>query len=402
VPLFLSWCATLTSMKIIRLWLLLFAFLMPLFVFIPARPAENSPASHKYFVYVGSYTAKTDSKGIYLYEFSTGTGKLVPMGLAAETADPSWLAIHPSGKFLFAANETEKNGTVSAFAIDSKSGKLTFLNKLSALGESPCYLSFDRTGKYLFVANYSSGSVVVFPILPNGRLGEHTSLLTDQGSVGPNKQRQEGPHAHWIQASPDNQFVYVADLGLDRILIYKFDAAKGTLAPSEPADKYSLVMTPGDGPRHLTFSADRKYMYVLSELTGTVTVFSSEGHNIFESLQEIPSLPKAFTGRNDAAEIAMLPDGKFLYTSNRGHDAVSVFAVDSARGTLTQTADVPTGGKEPRHFAIDPSGRYLLAENQNTNAIVEFSIDEKTGALKKVATFDNVISPISIAFLPVD
>jgi 6-phosphogluconolactonase len=388
-------------MKIIRLLLISFAFIAPLFVAIPAGSAQNSSPSHKYFVYVGSYTAKTESKGIYLYEFSTDTGKLTPKGLASETADPSWLAIHPNGKFLYAANETDKNGTISAFAIDSKTGKLTLLNKLSALGESPCYLSFDQTGRYLFVANYTSGSVVVFAILADGSLGAHTSLLTDQGTVGPNKKRQEGPHAHWIQASPDNKSVYVADLGLDRILVYRFDVAKGTLTPSEPMDKSSAVVTPGDGPRHIIFSANQKYMYVLSELTGTVTVFSSDGHNTFKNLQEIPGLPQGFNGRNDAAEIAMLPGGKFLYTSNRGHDAISVFAVDSAKGTLTQIADVPTGGKEPRHFAIDPTGHYLLAENQNTNTIVEFSIDKNTGALTKVDTVDGVISPISIAFLPV-
>jgi 6-phosphogluconolactonase len=387
-------------MKITRRSVLLFAFIAPLFFSITATSAENPAAKQKYFVYVGTYTAKTQSKGIYLYEFSVDTGKLTSKGLAGETADPSWVVVHPNGKFLYAANESGKASTLSAFAIDASTGKLTFLNKLPSLGLDPCYLSFDKTGKYLLVANYTSGTVAVFPILPDGSLGEHTALQTDQGSTGPNKERQDGPHAHWIETSPDNHFVYVVDLGLDHVLVFKFDAAKGTLTQGEPLDQFSAALSAGDGPRHAVFSADQKYMYVLSELTSTVTVFSNGGKNTFHSLQEVPGLPKGFSGRNDAAEIAIVPGGKFLYISNRGHDSIAVFAIDPAKGTLTQLADVPTGGKEPRHFAVDPTGHYLFAENQNTNNIVEFSINSATGALTKVASVDDVISPICIAFLP--
>src|SRR6266404_1108848 len=216
-----------------------FAFFLvlcaPLALFSSAQSSEKSVARGQYLVYVGTYTTKTESKGIYAYEFDSATGKLTPKGVAAETPDPSWVAVHPSGKFLYAANEAGKASTVSAFAIDAKNGKLTILNQLPSLGEDPCYLSFDKTGKYVLVANYSSGTVAVFPILADGRLGEHTALVKDQGATGPDKERQEGPHAHWIETPPDNRFALVADLGLDEVLVYKFDAASGTLTPNEPA-----------------------------------------------------------------------------------------------------------------------------------------------------------------------
>jgi 6-phosphogluconolactonase len=361
--------------------------------------AQSNPA--KYFVYVGTYTAKTQSKGIYLFEFSPDTGKLTSQGLAGETPDPSWVAVHPSGKYLYAANESGKDSAVSAFSIDPKTGKLTFLNKLPALGEDPCYLSFDKTGKFLFVANYTSGNVVVFPILTNGNLGEHTALLTDQGALGPNKEHQDGPHAHWIEPSTHNHFVEVSDLGLDRVLIYKFDETNGSLTRGEPADNFSAVLSPGTGPRHVAFAPDGKFMYVLGELASTVTVFAHEAQNTFRSLQVISALPKGFTGRNDAAEIAILPNGKFLYTSNRGHDSIAVFSIDPAKGTLTQVADTQTGGKEPRHFSIDPTGHFLLAENENSDTIVEFRIDSANGKLTPTGEVVKTPSPICIAYLPV-
>jgi 6-phosphogluconolactonase len=392
-------CDTLHGMNILRRFLICFVFAVLLFVSGNIRAAQTSVNGQKYFVYVGNYTAKTKSKGIYLFEFSVDTGKLTPKGLAGEAADPSWIVVHPNGKFLYSVNESGNASTVSAFSIDPKTGKLTLLNKLPALGEDPCYLSLDRTGKYLFVANYTSGNVVVFPILPNGNLGEHTALLQDQGTLGPNKERQEGPHAHWIEPSAHNHFVDVADLGLDRILTYKFDESNGSLTRGQPADNFSTALGPGAGPRHLVFSQDGKFMYVLGELNSTVTAFAREGQNTFHIFQEIPGLPKGFIGRNDAAEIAMLSNGKFLYISNRGHDSIVVYAIDSAKGTLTQLADVPTGGKEPRHFAIDPTGHYLFAENQNSNSIVQFRIDRTTGALTKLTTIENVISPICMVFL---
>ncbi len=387
-------------MKITRLLLstVLLAFLC---TSISVTSAQTPLTPSKYFVYVGSYTAKTRSKGIYLFEFSPATGKFTPKGLAAATPDPSWVLLHPSGRFLYSVNESGKASTLTAFSVDSKSGKLTQLNQLPALGEDPCYLSFDKTGKFLFVANYTSGNVAAFPILEDGRLGGHTALQSDQGTLGPNKERQEAPHAHWIEPSAHNHYVYVSDLGLDRVLIYKFDPAKGTLTPGEPADQFSATLAPGDGPRHVSFAPGGKFMYVLSELQSTITVFSNDGRETYRSIQEISALPKNFTGRNDAAELAILPGGKFLYSSNRGHDSIAVFSIDPAKGTLTQIADVPTGGKEPRHFAIDPTGHFLLAENQNSDTITEFQIDSATGKLSPTAELVHTPSPICMAFLAV-
>ncbi len=382
----------------------------PLILFSSARTSEKNAAKNRYLAYVGTYTTKTESKGIYTFEFDADTGKLTPKGVAAETRDPSWVVVHPTGKYVYAANEAGKASAVSAFAVDTKSGKLTLLNQMPSLGNDPCYLSFDKTGKYIFVANYSSGTIAVFPILDDGRLGEHTASLKNQGAPGPNKQ-QEGPHAHWIEATAHNRFVYVADLGLDRVLIYKFDATNGSLTPgarqpskatadkAAAADSFSAMLNPGAGPRHVAFGAGGKFMYVLGEIQSTVTVFTNDAQETYRAVQTISMLPKGFAGRNDAAEIAVHPNGKLLYASNRGHESMAIFAIDPAKGTLTFVAHVPTGGKEPRHFAIDPSGKYLLAENQLSNNIVVFKIDPATGGLTPTGQVVDVPSPVNLAFL---
>ena len=384
-------------MKIIR-WLFVVLVLStpivaPTFITSAPKPAADS----QYLAFVGTYTGKTGSRGIYAFDFDSSTGKLASRGVAAETASPSWVAIHPSGQFAYAANETGKQSTITAFSIDAKSAKLTQLNQLSALGQDPCYLSFDRTGKYLFAANYSSGNVVVFPILADGKLGEHTANVTNAGKLGPNKQRQEGPHAHWVQVSPDNRFVFVADLGLDAIMSYRFDAAKGTLTPNNPP---LANLAPGAGPRHVTFTPDGKFVYVVSELNNTVTAFSYHADKgTFHEFQIISTLPADFTGRNDDAEIAVHPNGKLLFASNRGHDTIAVFSIDPKTGNLARVGDFPTRGKEPRHFTVDPTGQYLLAENQNSNTIVVFRIDP-TGPLTKVSAVTDIASPVCLAFLP--
>jgi len=401
------------TMKITRR---MFAFLLLIapFVFPVAGGSADKPAANqKYFVFVGTYTTKTESKGIYEYEFDADTGKLTPRGVAAETRDPSWVAVHPTGKFLYAANEAGKASMVSAFAIEPKTGKLTLLNQLPALGEDPCYLSFDKTGKYVFVANYTSGNVVVFPIGGDGKLGAATANVRDEGKPGPNKERQDGPHAHWIETSLDNRFALVADLGLDEVLIYRFDAKEGILSRNDPplmtvsallaSSWRGASVNPGAGPRHFVFHPQGKFGYVVNELDATVIAFSYQRNNgALSFLQTIATLPKDFSGRNDAAEIAVHPSGKFLYTSNRGEDTIAIFSIDPAKGTLTFVARVPTGGKEPRHFAIDPTGKYLLAENQFSNNMVVFQIDSATGGLTPTGKVVEVPSPVDIAFVPED
>jgi 6-phosphogluconolactonase len=389
-------------MKITRRF---FAFVLLLFAvgtLTLIDSAQPQPANTHYLALIGTYTDKTTSKGIYAADFDASSGQLTIKGVAANTANPSWVVIHPNGKWVYAANESGKQSTITAFALDPTTAKLTQLNQLPALGEDPCHLSFDKTGKYLFVANYTSGNVVVFPILPDGKLGEHTANVKDSGPLGPNKERQEAPHAHWVQVSAQNRFAYVADLGLDRVLIYPFDANTGALstpASSAPEGVFSVRLSPGTGPRHVAFSARGDFLYVLGEMQSTVSVFLNERQEVWRPVQQISALPELFTGRNDAAEIAVHPNGKWLFTSNRGRDSIAVFAINPADGTLRKTVDFPTGGKEPRHFALDPGGHFLLAENQNSNSIVVFRIDETTGTLIQVSQTSDIPSPVCLMFM---
>jgi 6-phosphogluconolactonase len=373
--------------------------------FLIVLPTSSQTPAQKFLVFVGTYTDKTDSKGIYAFEFDPSSGKLTPRGLAAETSNPSWVVIHPNGKFAYAANESGKQSTITAFSIDPTAAKLTQLNQIPALGEDPCYLSFDKTGKYLLVANYTSGNVVVFPILPDGKLGEHTSAIKNAGTLGPNKERQEAPHAHWIKNLRGE--VFVADLGLDRVMVYRFDSSKGKLSPmpaagpNVPFPQEPVQLSPGTGPRHAVFSRSGRLIYVLGELDSTVTRFVVTREGVFNgSLGEYPTLPAGISGRNDGAEIDIHPSGKWLYASNRGHDSIAVFAVDPIAGTLHPAGDFPTGGKEPRHFAIDPTGQFLLAENQNSNSIVVFRIDPNSGALTQASQTDGIPSPVCLVFIP--
>ena len=367
-----------------------------------AQP-HKAEAKKGYVAFVGTYTTKTESKGIYAFDFDAATGKLTLKGVAAETPNPSWVVVHPNGRYAYAANESGKQSTITAFSIDAKTAKLTEFNQVSPIhpdGDDPCHLSLDKTGKYLFAAYYSSGNVFVFPILADGTLGAHTAALKDVGAKGPNKERQEGPHAHWVQPSPDNRFVFVSDLGLDAILSYRFDATRGTLTPNDPP---LTKLAPGAGPRHAAFSPDGKFFYVVSELNSTVTAFSYDAAaGTFHELQTLSTLPVGFHARNDDAEITVHPTGKFLYASNRGHDSIALFRIDPPTGKLTASGDYSVQGKEPRHFAIDPSGNYLLAEDQLSDKIVTLRIDQKTGALTATGDSVEVPSPVCLTFLPID
>jgi 6-phosphogluconolactonase len=357
------------------------------------------PAQQKYLVYVGTYTDH-GSKGIYAYRLDSSTGKLASLGLAAEAAEPSFLVVDSSGRFLYAANEIltyngQPTGAVSAFAIQPESGKLSLLNQVSSHDEGPAHVTLDRTGKYALVSNYTLGSVAVFPVLKDGRLGEASSFVQHKGS-SLNPQRQKGPHAHAIALSPDNRFAVVADLGLDQLLVYRFDAAKGTLG----ATPQIVRASPGAGPRHLVFSSNGRFVYVINELQSTVVTYSyNAATGALHELQTISTLPKGFSGNSTAAEIEIHPAGKFLFASNRGDDSVAVFAIDSHTGRLTHVETDPTGGKTPRSFAIDPTGSWLLAANQDSGEIVVFRIDHKTGHLTPTGEVLQVPSPACLKFV---
>jgi 6-phosphogluconolactonase len=384
-----------------RLFVLLFFVSAPVFLLSQAQAPEKSAAKGQYIAYIGTYTAKTSSKGIYAYRFDPEKGQLTSIGVAAETADPSFLAVHPNGKYLYAVNEISTfnggaGGAVSAFSIAAKTGALEFLNQVPTRGAGPCHVSVDKNGAYVLVANYDGGSIASFPVHEDGSLGTASGFVQHSGS-GPNKERQEGPHAHWIGTSPDNRFALAVDLGLDQVIVYGFDSSKGIFTPL--LSGFAKVK-PGAGPRHLAFHPNGKFAYVLSEMDSTVTVFSYQAKNgAFSSLETISALPKDYAGRKEAAEIAVDPSGKFLYTSNRGHDSIAIFEINPGKGTLKSLGQVLSGGQTPRHFAIDPTGSYLLAENQESNNIVVFHIDPATGNLTPTGQTVEVPSPVCITFV---
>jgi 6-phosphogluconolactonase len=374
-------------------------------IFLLTSLAAAAAQTGKYLFYVGTYTEEGGkSKVIYAYRYDSATGEITPLGLAAETTNPSFVAMSSNGKFLYAVNEVgnykgPNSGGVSAFAIDHATGKLTFLNEVASRGADPCYITVDRTGKFVLVANYTGGSVAVFPVLADGKLGEASAFVQHTGH-GPNAERQEGPHAHSIDLSPDNRFAMVDDLGLDELLVYKFDSGKGSLTPNDPP---FTKVDAGAGPRHFALGPSGKFAYVVAEMGHSVTVFSNDAAGgKLQVLQTISTLPADFKGRNDDAEIVVHPSGKFLYASNRGENSIVIYAIDGSKGTLVQVGRVPTGGKEPRNFEIDPTGKFLFAENQKSDNIVVFRIDQKTGQLAPTGKVLDVASPVCLRFVAAD
>jgi len=380
-----------------------------LFLLAGAANSQPSPTSAEatagrpedWIMYVGTYT-RAPSKGIYGYRFQGATGAVTPMGtagLVAETENPSFLAMHPNQRFLYAVNEVSRyegkdGGTVSAFSIDRATGALTLLNRVSSRGGGPCHLALDRSGKWLFVANYGGGSVAAFPVQADGKVGEGSAFFQHAGASA-NAARQSGPHAHETVVSPDNRYVLAADLGLDKVFSYKLDPAKGGLAP---APQFTAI-APGSGPRHLAFRPDGKFVYVLKEMLSAVVAFRYDAAaGTLAELQTLSTLPEGFSGDNSGAEIAAHPSGKFLYTSNRGDDSIAIFRIDAAKGTLTSAGRASTQGKTPRGFGIDPSGRFLVAGNQNSGTLVIFRIDQATGGLTPVGQPVEVPFPVSVVF----
>jgi 6-phosphogluconolactonase len=357
---------------------------------------------NEYLMFVGTYTGK-GSEGIYSYRFNPATGELASLGLAASTDNPSFLAVDPKGRFLYAVNELDAfqnkpTGAVSAFAIDRLSGKLKLLQQVSSLGGGPAYVSLDRSARYLMVANYGSGNYAVFPIGNDGRLGAHSAFVQDAGS-SVNPERQAGPHAHSIQVTNDNRLAIVADLGLDKLLLYRFDETMGSLTSSR---RGFVKVAPGAGPRHVAFDPSGRFVYVVNELASTITVFDYRSTpGTLDSKQTIPALPKNFAGKNTAAQISVDSKGRFLYVSNRGDNSIGVFSINPNDGRLTVVGWVSSGGKTPRNFAIDPTGKWLFAANQDSDDIKLFQIEPDSGRLIPASRSVKVGSPVCLCFVPI-
>jgi 6-phosphogluconolactonase len=374
----------------------IFFLILPLFV-------DNVARAQQYRAYIGTYTGGS-SQGIYVTQFDSASGKIGDARLAAETRNPSFLAIHPTGKYLYAVGELEefegeKSGAVTAFKIDQESADLHPINHAKSSGEGPCHLVVDHSGRFVLIANYGSGTVSVIEINPDGSLGKRTAFHQHTGS-SVNPARQKGPHAHSINVDAQNRFAFAADLGLDKILIYRFNPQDGSLEANKPP---FASVAPGSGPRHFSFAPSGKFAYVINEMALTVTGFAYDSaKGSLESIQTISTVPDGEKRAGlSTAEVVVHPSGKFLYGSNRGHDSIAVFRIDPATGKLSFVECESTRGKTPRNFAVDPSGKYLLAENQGSDSIVILAINPDTGELDATGESVSVPSPVCVKFLAI-
>lgn len=356
--------------------------------------------NYETLVYIGTYT-HGKNEGIYAYRMEKSTGALSFVSKATGVNNPSFLAIHPQQNYLYAVNEIgefagKPSGAVSAFSIDPKTGELTYLNQQPSHGTGPCHLSVDKTGRFVLVANYGGGSVCALPIRDDGQLGEATDFIQHEGS-SVNPQRQKGPHAHSIILSPDNRYAFAADLGLDKIMIYQLDLINGKLKPN---DEPWAEVKAGAGPRHFDFHPNGKFAYLITELDNTIIAFTyDESNGALKEIQTVSTLPKDFEGTSYCADVHVSPSGKFVYGSNRGHESIVIFAIDSGTGKLTYVGHEPTQGKNPRNFAIDPTGTFLLAANQSTDNIVTFRIDKQTGKLVSTGEVAEVPQPVCLKIM---
>ncbi len=355
------------------------------------------------FVYVGTYSkvgqpGRGRAEGIYVYRLDPQTGELSHLHTIADLPNPSFLALHPQGDYLYAVNETlgidgHPGGAVSAFARDTQTGALTFLNREDSHGSDPCHLDVDPTGKCVLVANYTSGSVAALPLGTDGRVGPATFIDQHRGSSA-NPDRQQGPHAHSIPVAPGGRFALCPDLGMDRVFVYRLDAANATMTHHDPV---GTPLAPGAGPRHLDFHPNGRWVYVINELDSTITAFTWDGdQGTLGAIQTVSTLPAGFGDSTTCADIHVAPSGRFVYGSNRGHDSIATFAIDGATGRLTPVGHTPTGGKTPRNFAIDPSGTFLFAANQNSDTIVTFRLDPETGLPVPTGQVTAVPSPVCL------
>jgi 6-phosphogluconolactonase len=384
-----------------------------------AQPGRANPGNGSILAYVASYSSpqgpegsKGNGQGIYLFRMDPSNGALSQCEVFADDSNPSWLALHPAGTHLYEANETSifqgtNSGSVSAFSIARPSGHLTLLNTVSSGGAGPAHLSVHPSSRYVLVANYAGGSVAVLPIGSNGELGPATDVKEDLGKVGPAHAASgppgsfaisghDRPHAHMIQSDPAGRFVLASDLGLDQILVWKFDVQKGTLSPNGPG---FVALPPGDGPRHFAFHPNGKWLYSLQEEASTLVLFDyNAAGGVLTARQSISTLPSGFTGTSFTSEVMVSPDGRFVYAANRLHDTIAAFSVGAA-GILTYSGEVPTEGDYPRSFNIDPTGSFLYACNQRSDAITTFRVNPKTGSLTFTRRYTPVGTPAAIIFL---
>ncbi len=367
-----------------------------------AAPAQRAASPGDMLVYIGTYTGEK-SKGIYVSHMDPATGKLTQPELAAEIASPSFLAVHPTRNLLYSVNEVntfdgKPTGAVSAFAIDRSTGTLTLLNQQSSGGAGPAHLIVDKEGRNVLVANYGGGSVAVLPIDTDGRLKPLSSFVQHSGS-SVNQSRQKEPHAHSINVDAADRFAYVADLGLDKVLVYRYDSGNGTLTPNKPL---FATVKPGSGPRHFAIHPGGKYAYVINELTCTVTAFANDAaRGTLNEIQTISTLPEGtiMQPQYSGSEVQVHPSGRFLYAANRGHDTIAVFTIDQASGRLTLVQNQLTLGNIPRGFGIDPGGKFLLAGNQKSDTLVEFRIDQQSGKLTPTGQKLDIGAPVSVKFV---
>ena len=353
-------------------------------------------------VYIGTYT-NTKSKGIYVSRLDLDKGTLSAPVLAVESSNPSFLAVHPTRDWLYAVNEIgnfegKPSGSVSAFSINRESGALTPINKQPSVGGGPAHLIVDHGGRNVLVANYGGGSVAVLPIGPDGGLKPSTAFVQHTGS-SVNPDRQKEPHAHSVNVDASDRFAYVADLGLDKIMIYRFDPAKGTLVANEPP---FAATAPGAGPRHFAIHPTQRFAYVINEMQNSVTAFTRDASNgsltMLHTVSTLPADVKA-PPNYSTAEVLVHPSGRFLYGSNRGHDSISLFTIDQSTGRLTFVETTPTGGSTPRGFGIDPTGAYLIAGNQRSDSVVVFRVDPESGKLTATGSRLDVGAPVSVKFV---
>lgn len=350
------------------------------------------------YVYVGGYTEPDRGgrgPGISVYQMDGATGDLAPRQTVSGVPNPHFLALHPSGDYLYSTNGGDSSA-VSAFAIDAASGHLSFLNSQPSPGPGPTHLAVDPSGRLVVVANYAGGSVCAFPVGQDGRLAPHSAFIVHEGTLGPNAKRQDRPHAHMAGFDSSGRWVLICDLGLDRTFVYRVDAAAGTLRRSDAAGGEAPA---GAGPRHLAFHPGGRYVYVINELAGSITVYAfDDSTGALRALQTISTLPEGFSGENISAEVVVHPSGRVVYGSNRGHDSIAIFRCDPATGLLTGAGWQPSGGRSPRHFDLDPTGHFLYAANQDSDNVTVFRVDQATGALAPTGHVTSVGTPSCVVF----